>query len=218
MAADGLTKVKISAPMDNPFFLIALTLLLIAAVAMAVHHAEVVALKVGEPFGTLILAICVTVIEVALIAAIMLSDVPGGETIARDAVFAAIMIVANGVVGLAILAGGIRHHELVFRIEGSNSALTVLIALAALTLVLPTFTTSSAGPTFTTSQLIFAGWHRSRSTAPLCLYRQSVIGIIFYRLSRQHSPIARFTSHRPARSVHCAAVFSWLAPSSLWSF
>ncbi|MFM8631903.1 MAG: ionic transporter y4hA, partial [Betaproteobacteria bacterium] len=85
--------------MEHPFFLIALTLLLIAAVAMAVHHAEVVALKVGEPFGTLILAICVTVIEVALIAAIMLSDVPGGETIARDAVFAAIMIVANGVVG-----------------------------------------------------------------------------------------------------------------------
>jgi len=155
--AGGLTKVKISTSMEHPFFLIALTLLLIAAVAMAVHHAEVVALKVGEPFGTLILAICVTVIEVALIAAIMLSDGPGGETIARDAVFAAIMIVANGVVGLAILAGGIRHHELVFRIEGSNSALTVLIALAALTLVLPTFTTSSAGPTFTTSQLIFAG-------------------------------------------------------------
>lgn len=137
--------------------LIALAVLLVAAVAMAVHHAEVVALKVGEPYGTLILAVCVTVIEVALIAAVMLSGNVGSETIARDAVFAAIMIVANGVVGISILAGGIRHHELAFRIEGSNSALTVLIALATLTLVLPGFTTSSAGPTYINSQLIFAG-------------------------------------------------------------
>ncbi|MBU3720206.1 MAG: ionic transporter y4hA [Burkholderiaceae bacterium] len=143
--------------MDSPLVLIALAVLLVAAVAMAVHHAEVVALKVGEPYGTLILAVCVTVIEVALIAAVMLSGNVGSETIARDAVFAAIMIVANGVVGISILAGGIRHHELAFRIEGSNSALTVLIALATLTLVLPGFTTSSAGPTYINSQLIFAG-------------------------------------------------------------
>lgn len=143
--------------MDNPILLIAMAALLVLAVTMAVHHAEVVALRVGEPFGTLILAVCVTVIEVALIAAVMLSGAPGSQTIARDAVFAAIMIVANGVVGIAILAGGIRHHELAFRIEGSNSALTVLTALATLTLILPGFTTSSAGPTYTNSQLIFAG-------------------------------------------------------------
>ncbi len=143
--------------MDHPLILIAMTALLVLAVTMAVHHAEVVALRVGEPYGTLILAVCVTVIEVALIAAVMLSGAPSGQTIARDAVFAAIMIVANGVVGLSILAGGIRHHELAFRIEGSNSALTVLTALATLTLILPGFTTSSAGPTYTNSQLIFAG-------------------------------------------------------------
>ena len=143
--------------MDDPLLLIAMTVLLVLAVTMAVHHAEVVALRVGEPYGTLILAVCVTVIEVALIAAVMLSGAPGSQTIARDAVFAAIMIVANGVVGISILAGGIRHHELAFRIEGSNSALTVLTALATLTLILPGFTTSSAGPTYTKSQLIFAG-------------------------------------------------------------
>ena len=89
--------------MDSPLVLIALAVLLVAAVAMAVHHAEVVALKVGEPYGTLILAVCVTVIEVALIAAVMLSGNAGSETIARDAVFAAIMIVANGVVGFRFL-------------------------------------------------------------------------------------------------------------------
>lgn len=143
-----------------PFHPLALTLLaalLVAAIVMAVHHAEVVAHRLGEPYGTLVLAVCVTVIEVALIVSVMLAGSKGAELIARDAVFAAIMIVVNGVVGLSILTGGIRHHELAFRIEGSNSALTVLIALAALTLVLPNFTVSSSGPTYTDSQLIFAG-------------------------------------------------------------
>jgi Ca2+:H+ antiporter len=143
--------------MDHPLTIIAMFVALVAAIGMAVHHAEVVALRVGEPFGTLILAISVTVIEVALIATMMLSDYPGAETVARDAVFAAIMIVVNGVVGLAILVGGVRYHELAFRIEGANAALTVLTALATLTLVLPAMTTSSPGPTYTNSQLAFAG-------------------------------------------------------------
>ncbi len=143
--------------LDNIFVLATLSALLVGSIVMAVHHAEVVAHRVGEPFGTLILAVCVTVIEVALIASIMLSRSPGSELIARDAVFAAIMIVVNGVVGLSILIGGLKHHELAFRIEGSNSALTVLAALATLTLILPSFTESSAGPTYTNAQLIFAG-------------------------------------------------------------
>jgi Ca2+:H+ antiporter len=147
----------LTALLDNTLVLIALSALLVGSIVMAVHHAEVVAHRVGEPYGTLILAVCVTVIEVALIASIMLSQSPGSELIARDAVFAAIMIVVNGVVGLAILIGGIKHHELAFRIEGSNSALTVLAALATLTLVLPSFTESSAGPTYSNAQLIFAG-------------------------------------------------------------
>ena len=130
---------------------------LIASVLTAVHHAEVVAHRVGEPFGTLILAIAVTVIEVALIVSIMLSTGAGKELIARDTVFAAIMIVCNGIVGLAILLGGIRHGAPEFRVEGTNPALTVIAALATLTLVLPTFTTSAPGPYYTNSQLQFAG-------------------------------------------------------------
>jgi Ca2+:H+ antiporter len=130
---------------------------LIASVLTAVHHAEVVAHRTGEPYGTLILAVAVTVIEVALIVSLMLAGGGGKELIARDTVFAAIMIVCNGVIGLSILLGGIRHGAPEFRIEGTNPALTVLAALATLTLVLPTFTTSAPGPYYTNSQLEFAG-------------------------------------------------------------
>jgi Ca2+:H+ antiporter len=137
--------------------LILMAVLLIAAVINAVHHAEVIAHKTGEPLGTLVLAVCVTIIEVALIVSIMLSSGEDGALIARDSVFAAIMIVMNGVIGISILLGGLRHRVLSFRIEGSNSSLTVLIALAFLTLITPNFTTSTLGPTFSNSQLIFAG-------------------------------------------------------------
>lgn len=133
-----------------------MAVLLIAAVINAVHQAEIIAHKTGEPFGTLILAVSVTIIEVALIVSIMLSAKSGGELIARDSVFAAIMIVMNGVIGLSIFLGGLKHRELSFRIEGTNSGLAVLIALAILTLVMPNFT-STPGPTFTNSQLILAG-------------------------------------------------------------
>jgi Ca2+:H+ antiporter len=122
-----------------------------------VHFAEIIALKVGEPFGTLILALCVTVIEVALIVLLMIS---GGErtgTLARDTVFATVMIVCNGVIGLCLLVGSIRHHVLEFRVEGTAPALSVLIALASLVLVLPGLTRTSPGPSFSTSQLVFAG-------------------------------------------------------------
>lgn len=131
--------------------------LLVGSIIAAVHYAEVIAHKLGEPYGTLVLAVSVTVIEVALIIAMMLSGSDGAAYIARDAVFAAIMIVVNGVVGLCIFIGGLNHRELGFRIEGPNSAIAVLAALATLTLVLPVFTISSPGPTFTVSQLAFAG-------------------------------------------------------------
>ena len=137
--------------------IILMAVLLIAAVIFAVHQAEVIAHKTGEPFGTLVLALCVTIIEVALIVSIMLSAVEDGAVIARDAVFATVMIVMNGIIGLSIFLGGLRHRVLSFRIEGSNSSLTVLIAMAVLTLVMPNFTTTTLGPTFSGSQLIFAG-------------------------------------------------------------
>ena len=141
----------------GPLAVAGVALTLFGAVIAAVHHAEVVALRVGEPYGTLVLAVAVTVIEVALIVSLML--VGGEETAAlpRDTVFAAIMIVCNGAIGLCILVGGLRHHILGFRAEGSNSALAVLATLAILTLVLPAYTTTTSGPTFSTAQMVFAG-------------------------------------------------------------
>ena len=130
---------------------------LIAAVFVAVHHAEVVAHAVGEPFGTLILALAVTIIEVALIVSMMMSGGPATTALARDTVFATVMIVCNGVVGLCLLLGALRHHVMVFRVEGTSPLLSVLIALTGLTLILPAFTTTTPGPTLTTAQLIFTG-------------------------------------------------------------
>lgn len=129
---------------------------LVAAVVAAVHHAEVVAHRVGEPFGTLVLAVAITVIEVALIISMMLAGGPDKDQLARDTIYSALMIICTGVVGICILVGGLRHHEQSFRMEGANSALAALVALAGLVLVLPTFTTSSPVGTYTGSQLAFA--------------------------------------------------------------
>ena len=130
---------------------------LIAAVLVAVYHAEVIALRVGEPFGTLVLALAVTVIEVSLIVSMMMSSGTAASALARDTVFATVMIICNGVIGLCLLMGTLRHRVLAFRVEGTVPALAVLATLTTLTLVLPTFTSSTAGPTLSSSQLVFAG-------------------------------------------------------------
>ncbi|QIG42203.1 ionic transporter y4hA [Nocardioides anomalus] len=135
---------------------------LIGAVLAAVHHAEVVAHRVGEPFGSLVLAVAVTVIEVALILTLMISG--GASTYARDTVFAAVMISANGIVGISLLVGALRHHLANFNPEGTGSALATVITLASLTLVLPRFTTGAPGAEFTGAQLAFA------AVASLALY------------------------------------------------
>jgi Ca2+:H+ antiporter len=128
------------------------------AVITAVHHAEVVAHRVGEPFGTLILAIAVTVIEVALIVTLMAgAEGEKSATLARDTVFAAVMITLNAIIGLCLLVGPIRHRVQEFRAHASSGALAVVVALVTLSLVLPRYTTSSPGPTFTGPQLAFAG-------------------------------------------------------------
>jgi Ca2+:H+ antiporter len=132
------------------------SLAMIGAVVAAVHHAEVVAHRVGEPFGTLVLAVAVTIIEVALIFSVMLGGGPDKATLPRDTIFAAIMIICNGVVGICVLVGGLRHREQFFRIEGTGPGLAALVAMATLSLVLPTFTTSSPAGTYTTAQLAFA--------------------------------------------------------------
>ena len=130
---------------------------LIATVFVAVYHAEVVAHRIGEPFGTLVLAVAVTVIEVALIVSVMVGAAADKSGLARDTVFAAVMIACNGIVGLCLLSGGMRHHEQGFQVQGASAALAVLAALTTLTLILPNFTTSVPGPVFNMPQLAFAG-------------------------------------------------------------
>lgn len=130
---------------------------LVAAVFVAVHHAEVIALRVGEPFGTLVLALAVTVIEASLIVALMLAGGEATSALARDTVFATVMIICNGVVGLCLLLGALRHRVLAFRVEGTTPALSVLATLTTLTLVLPSFTLTTPGPRLSPAQLIFAG-------------------------------------------------------------
>ncbi len=125
---------------------------LVVTVFAAVHHAEIVAHRLGEPLGTLVLTLAVTIIEVALIASIMLNKV-SDPTLARDTVFAVIMIVCNGLVGACIVIGAVHYREQEFQVEGASAYLIVLAPLAVLTLVLPNYTTTTAGPTFSTLQL-----------------------------------------------------------------
>ncbi len=134
----------------------AAAVVLIATVFASVYHAEVVALRVGEPFGTLVLALAVTTIEVALIVSMMIAGGAETASLARDTLFAVVMIVCNGIIGVCLLAGGLRHYEQEFQLRGANAALSVLIALTTLTLILPNVTIRSAGPTFSRGQLSFA--------------------------------------------------------------
>jgi Ca2+:H+ antiporter len=139
-----------------PFMVVAVSVLLGGAVLAAVHHAEVVAHRVGEPLGSLLLAIAVTVIEVALIVTLMIAGASGAETLARDTVFAAVIITSNGIVGLSILVGTRRNAVVSFNAEGTGGALATVATLCTLGLVLPSFTTSRPGPVFSPAQLAFA--------------------------------------------------------------
>jgi Ca2+:H+ antiporter len=142
---------------------------LAGAVLSAVNHAEVVAHRVGEPFGSLVLAVAVTVIEVGLIVTLMVGGGPGSASLARDTVFAAVMITCNGIVGIALLIGAVRYHITIFNAEGTGAALATVTTLATLSLVFPTFTTSHPGPEFTPAQLTFA------AIASLALYAIFVV-------------------------------------------
>ncbi|MFE1597040.1 calcium:proton antiporter [Nocardia sp. NPDC058705] len=137
---------------------------LVGAVLSAVYHAEVVAHRVGEPYGSLVLAVAVTVIEVALIVTMMISGGDKAASLARDTVFAAVMITCNGIFGLVLLVGALRRRVAVFNAEGTGAALATVATLATLSLVLPTFTTSAPGPEFSPAQLAFA------AVASLALY------------------------------------------------
>ena len=137
--------------------LVLVGIVLAGAVLAAVHHAEVVAHRVGEPYGSIVLAVAVTVIEVGLIVTLMVSgDSDDTATLARDTVFAAVMITCNGIVGLCLIVGALRRRLAAFNAEGTATALATVCTLATLTLVLPTFTESAPAPEFTSAQLAFA--------------------------------------------------------------
>lgn len=138
--------------------------ILFAAVFATVHHAEVIAHRIGQPFGSIVLALAVTVIEVALIVSVLLTAPAGESTVARDTVFAAIMIVLNGIVGLSLFVGGVRHHTQSFKPTSASGALGVLGTLAVLCLVLPNYTIAVPGPIYAPVQLAFV------ATVSLLLY------------------------------------------------
>lgn len=151
----GLILLALAGEQGSGIFAAVMGISLISVVLSAVHHAEVVAHKVGEPYGTLILALAITVIEVSLIVSIMLTEVGGDSTLARDTVFAAIMLILSGIIGMSLFIGGYFYKEQAFIKQGVSAALVTLSAISILTLVLPNYTTTEVGPVYSNSQLIF---------------------------------------------------------------
>jgi Ca2+:H+ antiporter len=169
-------------------FAAVLLVVLFGTVFAAVHHAEVIAERIGEPFGTLLLTLAVTIIEVALIATIMLGA-KAVPTLARDTVFAVVMIVCNGLVGICILVGGLRYREQDFQVSGANLYLSVLAVLATITLVLPNYTLTTPGPFYSEAQLVFV------SVVTILLY-----GVFLYTQTIRHRDY--FVQGAGGSSVH----------------
>lgn len=159
LAAGLLVAAKVASlvsPTSAPVIGLAV-LLLGGAVFAAVHHAEVLAVRIGEPFGSILLALAITTLEVGLIISVMASGSNGSDAVARDTVYSVVMIVLNGIVGLCLVFGSARHFEQEFRVQGAAAILSVIATLAVVSLVLPNFTRTTAGPTFAPSQLVFVG-------------------------------------------------------------
>ncbi|MDI1343688.1 MAG: ionic transporter y4hA [Pseudolabrys sp.] len=194
----------------NGFTSAVVAAVLMATVFAAVYHAEVIAHRTGEPFGTLVLAVAVTIIEVALIVSVMFSAPAENAALARDTVFAAVMIVCNGIVGICLLWGGARHYEQGFQVQGASSALAILAALATLTLIVPNYVTVVPGPQFSTAQLLFAG------TVSLVLYG-SFVFVQTVRHRDYFLPTERSDeeAHAPPPSNKTAAVSVGLLLASL---
>ena len=173
-AADTALGVSFTPSVAGLAFATVLLAILFGTVFAAVYHAELIAERIGEPYGTLLLTLAVTIIEVALIATIMLGekDVP---TLARDTVFAVVMIVCNGLVGICILAGGLRYREQDVQVTGSSLYLSVLIVLATITLILPNYTLTTPGPIYSAGQLGFV------SVVTVILY-----GVFLYTQTIRH--------------------------------
>src|SRR5947208_11043490 len=155
-------------------FALVLLIILFGTVFAAVHHAEMIAERIGEPFGTLLLTLAVTIIEVALIATIMLGE-KEQPALARDTVFAVVMIVCNGLVGICIFIGGVRYREQDVQVSGANVYLSVLFVMATITLIMPNYTLTAPGPVYSAAQLGFV------SVITLLLY-----GVFLYTQTIRH--------------------------------
>jgi Ca2+:H+ antiporter len=186
-------------------FLLGLAVVMFGTVFATVHHAEEIAHRIGEPYGTLVLTLAVTVIEVSLILSMMLSGA-GNRVLARDTVFSVIMIVCNGLVGLCILIGGLRHREQEFLVHGANSYLGVIVTLAALTLMLPNYTTTIPGPLFSSSQLIFV------SVVTLALY-----GVFLYIQTVRHTEYFAAPTTPSGAALVPSASHPGARPGLLWT-
>jgi Ca2+:H+ antiporter len=173
----------------HPAILIASVFFLFATVMSAVHHAEVISAKIGEPFGSLVLALCITIIEASIILSMMFAGGADVSTLARDTVFAALMIILTGICGLTMLIGGLKHREQFFGSLGVNSILTVLVAICVLTLILPNYTESTPGPYYSNKQLLFV------SIITLLLY----ISFLFVQNIRHRND---FISEEEMQEVH----------------
>lgn len=166
LAAGVLVAAKLAhlvSPTSLTVVLLAIALLG-GAVFAAVHHAEVLAVKIGDPFGSILLALAITTLEVGLIISVMASGSAGSGAVARDTVYSVVMIVLNGIVGLSLLGGARRHYEQAFKLQGAVGILSIISTLAIISLVLPNFTHATQGPTYAKSQLLFVG------TVSLLLY------------------------------------------------
>jgi Ca2+:H+ antiporter len=153
-AAGGLMIALAFMHVSGGLFVGFVALTLAACVFAAVHHAEVVAHRIGEPYGTLVLALAVTLIEVALVVSLMIAGGAEATALARDTVFAAVMIILNGILGLSLLLGGIAHREQSFSLDGAGAALVALGTIVILALVFPNYTVSAPGPFYTPAQLV----------------------------------------------------------------
>jgi len=140
---------------NSGFFQVLASILLILSVMSAVHHSEIIAYRVGEPYGTIILAVAVTIIEVSIIISLMISGGKEASSLARDTVFSATMLILNGIVGFCLFIGGLKFKEQEFSKNAATIALVSLVAIIVLTLVFPSFTTSQEGPYYSAPQLVF---------------------------------------------------------------
>ncbi len=187
---------------DSSIFQIIASVLLILCVMSSVHHSEVIAHRVGEPYGTIILAISITVIEVSIIISLMISGGQEAVSLARDTVYSATMLILNGIVGLCLFIGGLKHHEQKFSKHSVTIALVSLISIVVFTLVVPTFTESVHGSYYSTPQLIFA------SIACIIIYSS----FLFAQTSRHRE---YFLSKEKNEKEKTVTISNWLLTTSL---